>query len=162
MTKSTNTLVFTTLSDLAVFYPFETSSENLTSWSTSGGSLYNTMMTARDPTLSTNDLCQVGLNSTDTDTITALLDIYKNTLVNKVFGASDKRAAAASNYTCVKLKQVGKGAVGLSVAKLGLINQTEYDKCESVFGSFSTWSTDQLAVFAAKAYTVCLFYCIES
>lgn len=155
MTKSKNTLVFTTLSDLAVFYPFATLSESLTSWKTSGGSLYSKMMQARDPTLSTNNLCQVGLNSTDTETITALLDVYKNALINQVFGSSAKRTAV-NNYTCDKLKQVGKGVTGLSVTQLGLINQTEYNKCESVFGAITTWSTAQLGVFASRAKTVCL------
>jgi len=155
LTKSVNSLFFNTLGDLSVFFPLSSFTSNLTSWPTSGGALIDRISQARDPSLSSNDLCQLGLEQTDLDTYTSLLNTFQQALIGQFF--PNQKRAASSNYTCDNLKKIGKGLVGLSSTQIANINANEFGKCESSLGSITTWSSDKLVALAARAklnYTV--------
>lgn len=106
---------------------------------------------ARDPEVSSNDQCQLGLDQADLDQFTSLLGTFQAALIDKVF-PTEKRATAS--YSCDNLKKVGKGVIGLSTTQIGSINSTEFGKCENSLGSITTWSTDKLASLATRAKLV--------
>jgi len=155
LTPSQNKLLFTTLNDLALFYPFTNStfSANLTGWANSGGSTLNQLL-LRDPTNSNNDLCQLGLNSTDQAALTSLITSFSTSLATQLFGTSSRRKRATTvtaNYTCSKLKQMGKGVIALSTSQLAQIKQSEFVSCITSLGTITKWSTSQLSTLATLA-----------
>ena len=111
----------------------------------------------RDPTNSANDLCQLGLNSTDTDALTSLISSYTSSMATAIFGSSSRRkrtATSTANYTCAKLKQMGKGVIALNSTQLANIKLSEFISCISTLGAITKWSTNQLSSLATLALQV--------
>jgi hypothetical protein len=95
-------------------------------------------------------LCQIGLNSTDQDPITNLISSYTNKMIIQVFGSNSRRKKRSntdsnSNYTCSKLKQVGKGVIALSATQLAAIPLPEFVDCILSLGTITNWSPNQLS-----------------
>ncbi len=97
-------------------------------------------------------MCQLALNSTDTSTLESLLSSLSTQLVNQIFPQSKKRITV--NYTCDKLKQLGKGVTALNSTQLGLITTIEFRKCQSTLGAITSWTTSQLSTLASLATKV--------
>ena len=97
-------------------------------------------------------MCHIGLNSTDINSLNQLIDSLATQLVNQIFPQSKKRAAV--NYTCDKLKQLGKGVTAMNTTQLALISTAEFKKCITTLGAITSWSTSQLSTLASLAITV--------
>jgi len=111
----------------------------------------------RDPTNSNNDLCQLGLNSTDQAALTSLITSFSTTMATQLFGTSSRRkrtTTVTANYTCSKLKQMGKGVIALAATQLAQIKQSEFVSCITSLGTITKWSTSQLSTLATLALTV--------
>ncbi len=127
-------------------------------WANSGGQLLEQIL-IRDPnsTNSTYNLCQIGLNDTDKNALEILIKSYMDTMVTKIFGSSRRRRQTPNvvvDYSCSKLKQIGKGVISLKANQLAQINQTEFAKCITTLGTITNWSPDQLSSLASLAIQV--------
>jgi len=125
-------------------------------WANSGGSTLNQIL-VRDPTNSNNDLCQLGLNSTDQAALTSLITSFSTTMATQLFGTSSRRkrtTTVTANYTCSKLKQMGKGVIALAATQLSQIKQSEFVSCITSLGAITKWSTTQLSTLATLAFNV--------
>jgi len=154
--NSVDTFAFSTLSDLAMFFPWTTyrSAFSNSSWTTSGASLLSTMNSARSPT--SNSLCQFGL--TNTATFTTLINSYASVFVDKYISvsSSSRRKRAVSSITCSTLSNLGSPAIGsVPAATLSEMNTTEFGSCLTLLGySANSWSSAQLTALVSltKAY----------
>jgi hypothetical protein len=117
----------------------------------------------RDPTHEENDLCQLGLNSTDKAALTKLISSYKTTMATYIFSHSHSRkkrsttvitTVTTANYTCAKLKQMGKGVIALNSTQLSSIKLSEFESCITSLGTIKKWSTSQLTAMATLALQV--------
>ncbi len=109
----------------------------------------------RDQNNSANDLCQLGLNSTDKEALSSLISSYSSAMATAIFGSSSKRTASVTaNYTCSKLKQMGKGVVALNSTQLANIKLSEFISCISTLGAITKWSTNQLSSLSTLALQV--------
>ena len=104
-------------------------------------------------------MCQIGLNSTDQDPITNLISSYTNKMIIQVFGSNSRRKKRSNpDYTCSKLKQVGKGVIALSAAQLAAIPLSEFVDCTLSLGTIKKWSTKQLSSLSNLALQVIFIY----
>jgi trimeric autotransporter adhesin len=161
-----DTLAFSTLGDLAMFYPWSNStyakmSSNST-WTSSGASLLSTIQTARSVSLSANQLCQSGLPSAVTSNYTSLIANYASTFVsNYIFvttngTSTSRRKRATTTQTCTSLTSLGSPAIAsLSADSLATLSSSDFYSCETLLGfAANSWSSAQLAVL----YTETLQY----
>jgi hypothetical protein len=83
-----------------------------------------------------------------------------DTMVTKIFGSSGRRRRRRRetpnvvDYSCSKLKQIGKGVISLKASQLDQISQTEFAKCITTLGAITKWSPDQLSSLANLAIQV--------
>lgn len=165
MTNTTkDTFAFSTLSDLAIFYPWSNSayttlSSNST-WTSSGSTLLSTMSTARSPSHSANQLCQSGL--TNTATFTSLISTYQSVFMTNYIivstngsSSSRKKRAVTNTFTCTTLTSIGSPAISsLTAAQLSTLSSGEFYSCETLLGySANAWSSSQLTALVALAKT---------
>jgi len=154
--NSVDTFAFSTLSDLAMFFPWTTyqNSFSNSSWTTSGASLLSTMTNARSP--SSNSVCQFGLSNTGT--YTSLINSYASVFVNKFIStsSSSRRKRAASLITCSTLSSIGSPAIGSVLpATLSGMNNTEFSSCITLLGqAANSWSSSQLTALVALTKSV--------
>ncbi len=168
-----NKLFFSVLNDLAMFYPFSSYANNLTlvkrifllstdfrvtnfhlKWTLNGGSLYNKMIATRDPTISSNQICQVGLDNTANYTL--LINSFGSVYVSQYLKSLNlRRRRQITTYTCTMLNNLGAGIKSLSPSALSTISLSDFYSCQSLLGATSnSWSSSQLAVLAATAKSV--------
>jgi hypothetical protein len=84
-------------------------------------------------------------------------------MIIQVFGSNSRRKKRSnpdpnSNYTCSKLKQVGKGVIALSAAQLAAIPLSEFVDCTLSLGTIKKWSTKQLSSLSNLALQVIFIY----
>jgi len=151
-----DTFAFTTLGDLAIFYPwtvgtYATMTSNST-WTSSGATLLSTINAARSPSVAANQLCQAGLSSAATAAFTTAIGNYASTFIYQYAfiqsngTATSRRKRATTTYTCTSLTSLGSPAVGkLSATQLATLINSEFYSCETLLGyAANGWSSSQL------------------
>lgn len=116
--------------------------------------MYAKIVATRDPSISSNQICQVGLSNTANYTV--LLNSYGSTYLTqyqKSLGSRKKRSTTV--YTCTDLNNLGTGIKSLSASQLSTISLSDFVSCQSLLGATSnSWSSSQLAVLASLAKSV--------
>jgi len=159
---SQSTLLFSALSDLAIFFPFSTYASNITTWSTNGGALMSTITAARSPSVSANQLCQIGMSSAATSAYTTLINTYGSIFatqyvasVSTAAAGRKKRQSSSYTFTCTDLTTMGSGISSLTAAQLSTLSTSNFSSCQTLIGLASnSWSSSQLAVLAATAISL--------
>jgi hypothetical protein len=117
----------------------------------------NTIRSSRDPTQSSVQLCQVGLNNTAS--YTSLINSYGSVFVNQYIASLSsgrKRRAASVSLTCTQLNSLSGSLNQLSTSQLASISLDEFISCQNLLGLASnSWSSSQLSTLAALAKSVC-------
>jgi hypothetical protein len=132
----------------------------------------STMTTAYSSSISANQLCQVGLSSTDTAGYTSLLNSYGSTFVSQYISAVSsatttvasgrkKRQSSSYTFTCSDLTTMDSGISSLTTTQLATISTSQFYSCQSTIGSLTTWSSSQLSTLASTALSVIIFYLIQ-
>ena len=131
-------------------------------WSTNGGSLMATIISARSPSVSSNQLCQIGLSNAVTLTYTSLINTYGSIFASQYIASvqsassgKKKRQTTSYSFTCSDLTNLGSGIVILTAAQLSTISTSQFSSCQALLGLASnSWSSSQLAVLALTAINV--------
>ena len=115
--------------------------------------MMSTFVSARDPSIESVQLCQIGL--TNSDSISNLIDSFGSTFVSNV--ASNKKRivkrSASYAFTCTDLTTLGSAISSLTAAQLATITPTEFVSCQTLLGS-TTWSAEKLVSLVKIAKTV--------
>ena len=131
----------------------------------------STLSTAYNPSLSANQLCQVGLSSTDTSGYTNLLNSFGSIFVSQYVASVSsatttaasgrkKRQSSSYSFTCTDLTAMGSGITSLTTTQLATISTADFYTCQSTIGSTTGWSSTQLSTLASTAISVILIYLV--
>ena len=124
-----------------------------------------------DPNNPSNDLCQLGLNVSETSAFKSLLNTFLATYaasftqpVRKMLHSNNRKlATVAIVITCNVLNKMGLGMVALNVSQLQSISSSEFYACRAVLGSSSnSWSGSQLTALASITKSVFKYIFIKS
>lgn len=173
--SSQDNFVFSTLSDLALFYNFSSPYANsltyvinfcirlkflrlkslFRKWTSSGTSLMNIINNARNPSDPSVQICQLGL--TNSNSIQNLIRNYGSILITKLKTTftTSQRKRASNSLTCDQLNSLSGSLNQLSTADIASIDLNEFYTCQSLLGLTSnSWSTSQLTQLANIAKMV--------
>ena len=82
-------------------------------------------------------------------------------MIIQVFGSNSRRKKRSNpDYTCSKLKQVGKGVIALSATQLAAIPLPEFLDCILSLGTITNWSPNQLSSLSNLALQVIFIHFI--
>ena len=162
---------FSTLSNLALFYPFSSFAGNLTTviihhklvlrlylcffsskWIVNGASLLDVIISAYDPTDSLVQKCQLGLKNTKI--FTNLISSYKAISIEQYLISLFKTKRIANTLQCNDLTDMGTQLSSLSLTYLSTITPSTLYECKALLGSINSWSYNQLATLATITKTV--------
>jgi hypothetical protein len=132
------------------------------------------MASLYDPNNPSNDLCQLGLNTTETSSFSNLLNTLlakysasftepSKPILKSVNNRSKLMATVSSAITCNVLNKMGAGMVALNVSQLLSISSSDFYNCRAVLGSSNNlWSASQLTALASNTKSVYhLFFCFN-
>jgi len=157
--SSQDTLVFSTLSDLALYYNFSStyaSTISSSGWVSYGNTLMSTILSARDPTSSTVQNCQLGL--ANTAQTSALISTYGSTYVSNyvtnVTASGRRKKRSTSGLTCTQLSSMTSTLNQLTTTQLAAISLADFISCQTLLGySSNSWSLTQAQTLAGTAKT---------
>ena len=118
----------------------------------------STIRSNRDPTQSSIQICQAGLNNTAS--FTNLINSYGSVFVNQYIASltstsSRKRRAATTALTCTQLNSLSGSLNQLSTSLLEALSLTDFVSCQNLLGLDSnSWSSSQLNTLAVLAKSV--------
>ncbi len=121
----------------------------------------STLIAARSPSVSANQLCQIGMSSAATSQYTTLINTYGSVFatqyVSSVQSAAGRRKRQSSSYTftCSDLTTMGSGISSLTAAQLSTLTTSQFSSCQTLIGLASnSWSASQLSALATIAINV--------
>jgi hypothetical protein len=126
---------------------------------------------ARSPSVTANQLCQVGLTNTGnyTNLINSYGSIFVSQYISSVQSAAaptttfasgrKKRQSSSYSFTCSDLTTMGSGISSLTAAQLSTISTNQFSLCQTLLGLASnSWSSSQLSALASIALSVNINY----
>jgi hypothetical protein len=126
----------------------------------------STLIAARSPSVSANQLCQIGMSSAATSQYTTLINTYGSIFatqyVSSVQSATTtaaagrrKRQSSSYTFTCSDLTTMGSGISSLTAAQLSTLTTDQFSSCQTLIGLASnSWSASQLSALATIAINV--------